>query len=144
MHSQTVSMGQFPDIFARGWALPRPDRFLDYFMPMIHGDATFTQPGFPVAVGHDQIRRMFRRLFTLLPDLSTIPMRSAVCGDAVFIESACTATVGGAIVTFSVCDRFVIRGGLIAERQSFSDPTPVMLTALGRPTGWVRLVRSRR
>lgn len=112
-------------------------------MPLIHRDATFAQPGFPPAVGRDQIREMFRRLFTLLPDLSTVPTRSATYGDAVFIESECRATLGGAMVAFSVCDRFVIRCGLVTERRSFSDPTPVLLTALGRPTGWVRLVRSR-
>jgi limonene-1,2-epoxide hydrolase len=143
MSSQAVTTVDFPAIFAQGWALPKPDGFLDHFMPMVHRDATFTQPGFPAAVGHDQIQRMFRRLFTLLPDLNTVPTRSATCGDAVFIESECRATLGGAMIAFSVCDRFVIRGGLIIERRSFSDPTPVLLAALGRPTGWVRLVRSR-
>lgn len=75
MGSQAMTTEDFPAVFAQGWALPKPDQFLDHFMPIIHRDATFTQPGFPVVVGHDQIQRMFRRLFTLLLDLNTVPTR---------------------------------------------------------------------
>jgi len=64
MGSQAMTTEDFPAMFTEGWALPKPDRFLDHFMPIIHRDAKFTQPGFPAAVGHDQIQRMFRRLFT--------------------------------------------------------------------------------
>jgi hypothetical protein len=143
MSSRAVTTEDFLSIFAQGWALPKPDGFLDHFMPMVHRNATFTQPGFTAAVGHDQIQRMFRRLFTLLPDLNTVPTRSATCGDDVFIESECRATLGGAMVAFSLCDPFCDQGGLITERRSFSDSTPLLLAALGRPTGWVRLVRPR-
>jgi hypothetical protein len=61
----------------------------------------------------------------------------------VFIESDCTATLGRKPIHFPVCDRFVIDNGKILNRRSYSDPTPVLLTALRRPTSWPRSLRSR-
>lgn len=134
---------EFPAIFAEGWALPKPGPFLDYFLPLIHGQAAFVQPMFPVARGPAEIERMFRRLFALLPDLIAEPRRHAVHGNAVFIESNCTATLGTKPVRFSVCDRFVIENGKILDRQSYSDPTAMILAVLRRPRSWRRAVRSR-
>jgi hypothetical protein len=37
---------EFPAVFGRGWALPKPQTFLDHFLPLIHPQATFTQPMF--------------------------------------------------------------------------------------------------
>lgn len=51
----------FPGVFAEGWALPRPGPFLDYFRPLIHDQATFTQPMFTSARGPGDIERMFRQ-----------------------------------------------------------------------------------
>jgi hypothetical protein len=31
-----------PAMFAEGWALPKPDEFLDFFLPLIHQEATFS------------------------------------------------------------------------------------------------------
>jgi len=132
-----------PAIFAEGWDLPKPDPFLDYFRPLIHRAATFTQPMFADAHGRDEVERMFRRLFVLFPDLSAEPIRSAVVDDVVFIESTCTATLGRKPFRFSVCDRFVIEDGQILERRSFSDPTSAVFAVLRRPTSWPRVIRSR-
>jgi hypothetical protein len=38
---------EFPAVFTHGWALPKPDAFLDYFLPMIAPDATFVQVRHP-------------------------------------------------------------------------------------------------
>jgi limonene-1,2-epoxide hydrolase len=132
----------FPAVFAEGWALPKPGPFLDYFRPLIHDQATFTQPMFTTARGPGDIERMFRRLFALFPDLRADPQRSAVHGDNVFIESDCTATLGRKPVHFPVCDRFVIDNGKILNRRSYSDPTPVLVATLRRPTSWPRSLRS--
>jgi limonene-1,2-epoxide hydrolase len=134
---------EFPTLFTHGWALPKPDAFLEYFLPLISTDAVFVQPGFADAKGHAQIAQTFRRLFTLFPDLRATPQRSAAAGDTVFIESACAATAGRRMVRFEVCDRFVIRDDKIVLRRSYTDPTS-MIFALGRsPSGWPRIIKSR-
>jgi SnoaL-like domain len=134
---------ELPAVFGQGWALPKPQPFLDHFLPLIHPQATFTQPMFSVAHGPAEVERMFRRLFTLLPDLIATPRRSAVSDDVVFIESDCTGTLGAKAISFSVCDRFVIRDGKLFDRCSYSDPRPVLGAVLRRPSTWARAVRSR-
>ncbi len=69
------------------------------------------------AYGSAEVERMFRRLFTVLPDLVAIPQRSVVNDNVVFIESDCTTTLGNRAVHFSVCDRFVIDHGKLLERR---------------------------
>ncbi len=134
---------EFPAVFTHGWALPKPDAFLDYFLPMIASDATFAQPALPDAHGHKQIAQMFRRLFILFPDLTAIPDCSAVAGDTVIIASTCATTIGRRVVHFDVCDRFVIRDGKIVRRQSYSDPTPTTFQLVRHPSAWARVLRSR-
>jgi hypothetical protein len=95
------------------------------------------------AHGSAEVERMFRRLFTLLPDLIATPRRSAIDGGVVFIESDCTGTLGTKPISFSVCDRFVIRDGKLFDRPSYSDPRPVLGAVLRRPSTWTRAVRSR-
>jgi limonene-1,2-epoxide hydrolase len=134
----------FPEVFATGWALAKPDGFLDYFLPLIADDAVFSQPSFPDARGHAEIARMFRQLFTLFPDLTPSSQRSAVAGDIVFIESTCATTIGRQTIRFPVCDRFVIRDGKIQDRRSYSDPIPTMVAIARSPRTWPRAIRSRR
>lgn len=134
----------FPEVFATGWALPKPDGFLDFFVPMIASDAAFCQPSFGDARGPVQVAHMFRQLFTLFPDLTAAPQHSAVAGDIVFIESTCTATVGKRPIQFEVCDRFVVRDGQIQERRSHSDAVPTMVAIARSPRAWPRAIRSRR
>jgi hypothetical protein len=67
---------EFPAVFGEGWALPKPQPFLDHFLPLVHPQATFTQPMFGDAHGPAEVERMFRRLFVLLPDLIATHRRS--------------------------------------------------------------------
>lgn len=133
---------ELPSVFAAGWSLPKPNAFLDHFRPVLARHATFSQPMFPDAHGITEIEHMFVRLFRLLPDLSLTVSRAAVAREVVYIESACAATLGREPVTFSVCDRFTVAGGLIRTRRSFSDPLPVLLAGLRHPPAWPRLLRS--
>jgi limonene-1,2-epoxide hydrolase len=134
----------FPEVFATGWALAKPDAFLEYFLPVIAEDAVFSQPSFPDARGHAEIAKMFRQLFTLFPDLTATPEHIAVAGDTVFIESTCATTIGQRTIQFSVCDRFVIRDGKIQQRRSHSDPISTMVALARNPRAWARVIRSRR
>ncbi|WP_158642366.1 nuclear transport factor 2 family protein [Actinomadura sp. WAC 06369] len=138
-----MTPGDFPAVFAAGWALPKPEGFLDHFRPLVHAEATFVQPMFADARGPAEVEGMFRRLFALFPDLRLTVVREAVADDTVYIESLCRASLGRGPVEFAVCDRFTVAGGTIRARRSFSDPLPVLLTGLRRPSSWPRLVRSR-
>jgi limonene-1,2-epoxide hydrolase len=138
-----MTPGELPAVFAAGWALPKPGAFLDHFRPVIAPDAIFVQPMFPDAHGITAIEDMFRRLFVLFPDAALTVVRTAVQDDTVYIESTCTATLGRRPVRFAVCDRFTVAGGAIRTRRSFSDPLPLLLTGLRRPSSWPRLLRSR-
>jgi hypothetical protein len=133
----------FPDVFVDGWSRVKPGPFLEFFLPLIHADATFTQPQFADAHGVDEIEGMFRRLFIIVPDLSVAVRRVRIIDDTVFIESDAAAAFGRGPIQFAVCDRFVLRDGLIVDRRSYSDPSPFLYAALRRPTSWPRLVRSR-
>jgi limonene-1,2-epoxide hydrolase len=141
---RSILPAQLPAIFAEGWALPKPEPFIAFFLPLIDPDALFTQPMLAPARGHDEISAMFRRLFGLMPQFTAVPRRNAVDGDVVFIESACAAAISGARVRFDVCDRFVLAGGRIAERRTFFDPAPVVAAVARRPWLWPAAVRSRR
>jgi limonene-1,2-epoxide hydrolase len=110
---------------------------------MIDPDAVFVQPMYSDAHGRPAIARMFMQLFTLFPDMTATPVRAAVSNETVFIESECAAALGRRRVTFEVCDRFVIRGGMIVHRPSYSDPSPVLRTLLAQPVAWPRAIRSR-
>jgi hypothetical protein len=134
---------EFPAIFTKGWALPKPEPFLDHFLPLIDANAVFIQPMFPDAHGRAEIERTFRRLFVLSPDLIAIPQRSAVEGEAVYIESQCTTTMGRSSFDFAVVDRFLIRDDKIIERRSYTDPTSTLFAVLRHPSVWPRAIRSR-
>lgn len=135
---------EFPKLFAEGWALPKADQFLDYFLPLIDPEATFTQPMFPMARGHDQIATLFRQLFVFLPDMTATPTHTAAQHDIVFIESDCSATLGREPVRFSVCDRFQIHDGKVINRRSYSDSLPLALRTLRHPSAWPRALKARR
>ena len=79
----------------------------------------------------------------LIPDLIARPRRHAVNGQTVFLESVCEGTLGRKPIRFSVCDRFVIRDGQIAERHSYTDPTVLTRAVLSRPNSWARAMRAR-
>lgn len=131
----------FVDQFAQGWALPKPDAFFEYFAALIAPDAAFRQPLFPTAVGPEGFTRTFRPLFQLIPDLVANVQRWAAREEVVFIESTFVGTLDRTPVEFDVCDRFVLRHGIIAERTSYSDPTPIFATISRHPTTWPRAVR---
>ena len=58
-----------------------------------------------------------------------------------FIEFTLSGTYGGKPIAWRAVDRFTFTEGLIAERVSFFDSVPLVLTLLRRPRGWGRLAR---
>jgi hypothetical protein len=136
-----LTAASFVEVFAQGWALPKPEPFLDYFRPFVHPDARFNQPVFPAAHGVAGFERLFRQVFAQFPDLVAVAQSAAVADDIVYIESVCTGTLGRSPISFEACDRFVIRDGLLFERRSYSDPLPVLLATLRRPASWPSAAR---
>jgi len=134
----------FVEVFAQGWALPKPEPFLDHFRPFVHPDATFNQPVFPTAHGVDGFERLFRQVFAQFPDLVALVQSFAVDSDTVYIESIFTGTLGRTPISFTACDRFDIQDGLLFQRRSHSDPLPVLLATLRRPSSWPAAARGLR
>jgi hypothetical protein len=115
---------------------------LDYFLPLIATDAVFRQPLAPEALGRDEIAAMFRRLFTLLPDMVAAPRNWAVAGDVVLLESECSGTMGGRPFDFVVLDRFVVTEGQISSRLSVFDSAAMVRAILTRPRAWRSAIAS--
>ncbi|HJU98612.1 MAG TPA: nuclear transport factor 2 family protein [Jiangellaceae bacterium] len=128
--------------FAKGWEQPDFDEFIAHFRRWFAADVRLSQPLAPDGVGHRALNEQFRRLFVLIPDLSGIVRRWAAHADEVFIELELTGTLGRKPITWTACDRLVLRGGIAVERRSYFDPTPLVLATLRRPTAWPRLLRS--
>ncbi len=83
------------------------------------------------------------RLLAFLPDLRGEVTNWAGHIDVVYIDIACTATSAGRPLRFRTIDRLIIdTDGKIRERDSFLDPTPLILTIAGRPRAWPRWWRS--
>jgi hypothetical protein len=133
---------EWPAIFAEGWLLSKPDGFVDFFLPLIAPDAVFTQPLVPKAVGHDQVRTMFRRLFAAFPDFLVTPHDADIDGDVVAIRSRCTVTVGRNEIAFPVTDTLTIQNGLIARRVATFSLGPLTRAVLWNPGAVPRIVRA--
>jgi hypothetical protein len=61
----------------------------------------------------------------MIPDLQWRLRRWAARGGVVFLEWACSGTVGGSFLEWEGVDRMVLRGDRIAEEQVFFDTYPM-------------------
>jgi ketosteroid isomerase-like protein len=128
--------------FAQGWAEPDVEEFIAYFCARFDPEVRLSQPLASDGVGHDALRKQFRRLFTLIPDISGTVRRWAAREGTVFIELELTGTLGGKRIAWTACDVVVLRDGVVMERRSFFDPGRLLLVVLRRPSAWPRLLRS--
>jgi ketosteroid isomerase-like protein len=132
--------------FAEGWLAPASaDAFADHFQPWFDPHIRLIQPQLPTLVGHHAFRERFARpLFALIPDLDGQVERFAVGADCAYIELTLRGTLGGRPIAWRVCDRATLRDGLVVERESYFDPTPLLRALLTRPRAWPALIRARR
>jgi ketosteroid isomerase-like protein len=130
--------------FAEGWRAPASaDAFADHFQPWFDRQIRLIQPRLPTLVGHEAFRERFARpLFALIPDLHGQVERSAIGADCAYIEMTLCGTLGGRAITWRVCDRATLRDGLVVERESYFDPTPLLRALLTRPRAWPALARA--
>lgn len=114
----------------------------DVLAALLADDVVLIQPAMPSTRGKEEARKVFSRLLRMIPDLHVDVHRWAARDDVVFIEFTLVGTFGGREVSWPAVDRFLLRDGLIAERISYFDPVPLMLTIAKRPRGWRRMLTS--
>ena len=129
--------------FIEGWREPDGgEAKARHFERIIDPRVRLIQPQMPDLVGHEEFRSGFiAPMFALMPDLHATVERWAVRGDTALIELSIQGTLGGRPAAMRVVDRVTIRDGLAVERESYGDPTPLLLTAVRRPRAWRRLAR---
>ena len=127
----------FIEEFKHGWTLSKPEGFVDYFASRIHADAVQRAKPTPSVVGPQGQAAFFRRFFALIPDAAVEVVSSAVDGEWVFIRTRITGHLGGRrAVTFDGVDHFRIVDGKIAERDTFTDATPLFAALALSPRSW--------
>jgi ketosteroid isomerase-like protein len=130
--------------FAEGWRGPASaDAFADHFQSWFDPQIRFIQPQLPTLVGHRAFRERFARpLFALIPDLAGEVERFAVGADCAYVELTLRGTLGGRSIAWRVCDRVSLGHGLVVERESYFDPTPLLRAILTHPRAWPALARA--
>lgn len=129
---------EFAERFADTWRTPD----LAKHEALWSEDIVLVQPLMGSLRGKQTCLAAFQRLFALVPDLHADVHSVGHGADRVFIEFTLSGTYGGKPIAWDAVDRFTFTDGLIAQRVSYFDATPLALTLLGRPRGWDRLLRA--
>lgn len=135
-----VAVDRWMRRFVGVWEEPGgPDNFADSFVEYLDPHVKLAQPPilYPTCWGHHGFREQFRRWMTTIPDLNGEVVRWSASGDTVWIELELKAhgTTSRPWSWFTI-ERIVMREGLVVERTTFTDPTPVLLAAATRPRMW--------
>jgi hypothetical protein len=117
---------------------------LDDFMALFGPQIKLSAPGFRSTVGREAGREAFRKTFEIFPDMRASIGRWACDGDALFIEMAFSATIGGKETHWTGVDCFSIQDGMVVERVAFLNPLHLRKAMLRNPAGWAQLIRLRR
>ena len=132
----------FAERFAAGWAAGGPaDRFVDHFAPLCAPDLLLIQPLSPPLRGIEGLRSMARQLFEAMPDLRGEVLRWGPTHDGLIIELTLRGTLGRRPLEWTVADRIVLRDGLMVERRSYFDPTPLLPAMMRSPRASLRTLR---
>jgi ketosteroid isomerase-like protein len=134
---------QWVAAFIEGWREPDGgEAKARHFERILDPQVRLIQPQMPNLSGHAEFRSGFiAPMFALMPDLHGVVERWAVRGDTALIELTVKGTLGGRPAGMRVVDRVTVRDGLAVERESYTDPLPLLLTALRRPRAWPRMAR---
>ena len=138
-----MRLEDFPAYFTEGVAKPKPEGFIEHFLPLVHPEGRFIQPMVPTRQGKDGFTRLFRGVFETFPDMEFEVYDSAVNPeqDTVFIYFTQNAKLGGRRRSWYTVDRFLFREELIYERRTLFDPMPLLGPTLLTPRMWSRLIR---
>jgi ketosteroid isomerase-like protein len=138
------SATEFVEFFAAGWTLGARDAegFFRHFGPRMHPDTVLSQPIAAPARGQSALRQLFGPLFKAVPDLTGELKRWGETADGVFIELTLRGHLGGRPLEWTVVDRIILKDGLIRERRSYFDPTPLLKAVALRPHASLPLLRA--
>jgi ketosteroid isomerase-like protein len=128
---------EFVERFTEVWAEPTAERLAG----LCHPDVVLIQPTVRTMRGRDDALQGWRELFATMPDLHGDVLGWSAAGDAVYIELRLRATIARRAFGWTLVDRIRLEDGLVRERVSYFDPTPVLLESLKRPSRWPALVR---
>ena len=132
----------FVDRFAEGWRLPKPDAFLQHFLPLLDENVVLSQPfGGPVR-GRAAFERLFRGLFGLIPDAVGEVESWAAEGDILFMDLRISGTVGRRRVDLPTRDRLVVRDSRIVQRDACAELWPLLGAIAAQPKTWPRSLRA--
>ena len=131
--------------FREGWRAPAgPREFVEHFQAILDPQVRLVQPGLPTLVGHRAFSEGFvTPLFSLIDDLRGEVENWAARGDVLYIELTLHGMLAGKPVSWRVCDRVTLHEGLAVERESYTDPTPLIRAVLTRPAAWPKYLRLR-
>jgi ketosteroid isomerase-like protein len=136
------SVAEFVEFFTAGWKLGAGERFFQHFGPRMHPDTVLSQPIAAPAHGPRALRQLFGPLFEAVPDLTGELNRWGETADGVFIELTLRGHLGGRPLEWTVVDRIILEDGLIRERRSYFDPTPLLKAVALRPRASLPLLRA--
>jgi hypothetical protein len=125
--------------FTDVWAHPTADALA----ALCTDDVRVVQPGRPLIVGRDAVRRDFAKLLRWQPGLHAI-IDDWAQGERLFIAFRLCFRLGGRIWELPTVDRILVRDGLVAERIASFDSFAFALAVLRRPSEWPGFLRYRR
>jgi hypothetical protein len=130
--------------FAEGWRNPTYESFCRHIVPRLAPDARMVQPLVRSHRGPEAFCRNIAPLFAAMPDVHANVLGWRGDERTVFIEFHLEGTLGGGPVQLHVTDRFSLQDGVVTERVSFFDATPLLFTALRNPRAFLALATMRR
>jgi hypothetical protein len=129
----------------QAWSHGAVDPCLNEHADTIRDQRTlYIQPLFDAVTGEEGMRRMFERVFDLIPDLSAELDHWAIDEGLAFIEFTLGGTLGGRPIRLRVVDRMQLDGEKLVLRETYYDPLGLMVALLTRPRAWPRALRSLR
>ena len=144
MTTSTTNAAEFAEFFEAGWKFGAHDAdgFFRHFGPRMHPNTALIQPIAPPARGPRALQQIFEPLFKAIPDLVGDLKRWGETADGVFIELTLHGHLGSKPVEWTVVDRIILEDGMIRERRSYFDPTPLLKAIALRPRASLPLLLS--
>lgn len=109
------------ETFTRFWS--NPHKHFELLLLLFTDDISLMAPGLPRVRGMRRALMLFEQMLKHMPDLTATVERSALNGDAIFIEMTFSASIAGETFRWKNVDRFLLQNGRASERQAFFDPT---------------------
>ncbi len=131
----------FLDVFTTGWSRQRTlEEFLEHFLQHVDRHVELNQPLSNTERGHQGFEAVFRRLFTLMPDVQGDVLEAIEREYGLLIVLRLRGTLGRRPFAWTVVDRIETSDERLIRRQAFFDPLPLLAAIAGRPSAWPRAI----